>query len=98
MLFSAALQRRIVHNKVVPIDKSSAILTILLALIFLHEGLTLEKAGCVCLIGVGTALMITRKEVTEDREQHTLGSWIYLCCIICDVCSLTTILGKIRYF
>lgn len=27
-------------NKVVPIDKSSTVLTILLALIFLHEGLT----------------------------------------------------------
>ena len=30
-------------NKVVPIDKSSTILTILLALIFLHEGLTWKK-------------------------------------------------------
>lgn len=39
-------------NKVVPIDKSSTILTILLALIFLHEGLSWAKAGCVCLIGV----------------------------------------------
>ena len=35
-------------NKVVPIDKSSTILTILLALIFLHEGLTWAKFGCVC--------------------------------------------------
>ena len=33
-------------NKVVPIDKSSTILTILLALIFLHEGLSWAKAGC----------------------------------------------------
>ena len=31
-------------NKVVPIDKSSTILTIFLALIFLHEGLTWKKA------------------------------------------------------
>ncbi len=31
-------------NKVVPIDKSSTILTILMALIFLHEGLSWEKA------------------------------------------------------
>ena len=49
-------------NKVVPIDKSSTILTILLALIFLHEGLSWAKAGCVCLIGIGTMMMITRKE------------------------------------
>lgn len=49
-------------NKVVPIDKSSTILTILLALIFLHEGLSWAKAGCVCLIGIGTMMMITRKD------------------------------------
>lgn len=48
-------------NKVVPIDKSSTILTILLALIFFHEGLSLAKIGCVCMIGLGTMLMITRK-------------------------------------
>lgn len=30
-------------NKVVPIDKSSTILTILLALIFLHEGLSWQR-------------------------------------------------------
>ena len=53
-------------NKVVPIDKSSTILTILLALIFLHEGLSWAKAGCVCLIGIGTMMMITRKEETEN--------------------------------
>ena len=32
-------------NKVVPIDKSSTVLTIILALIFLHEGISLSKAG-----------------------------------------------------
>ena len=81
-------------NKVVPIDKSSTILTILLALIFLHEGLTLEKAGCVCLIGIGTALMITRKEVTEDRERQT-GSWFIYAVLSAIFASLTAILGKI---
>lgn len=81
-------------NKVVPIDKSSTILTILLALIFLHEGLTLEKAGCVCLIGIGTALMITRKEVTEDREQH-IGSWFIYAVLSAIFASLTAILGEI---
>lgn len=81
-------------NKVVPIDKSSTILTILLALIFLHEGLTLEKAGCVCLIGIGIALMITKKEVTEDREQQT-GNWFIYAVLSAIFASLTTILGKL---
>ena len=81
-------------NKVVPIDKSSTILTIFLALIFLHEGLTWKKAGCICLIGIGTALMITKKEVTEDREQHT-GSWFIYAVLSALFASLTAILGKI---
>lgn len=46
-------------NKVVPIDKSSTVLTILLALIFLHEGLTWGKAVSILLIGAGTLLMVS---------------------------------------
>lgn len=46
-------------DKVVPIDKSSTVFTILLALIFLHEGLTWGKAASIILIGVGTLLMVS---------------------------------------
>lgn len=49
-------------NKVVPIDKSSTVLTILLALIFLGEGLTLGKAAAAVLIGFGTLMMIGKAE------------------------------------
>lgn len=49
-------------NKVVPIDKSSTVLTILLALIFLGEGITWLKGAAVVLIAVGTFLMIQKKE------------------------------------
>ena len=49
-------------NKVVPIDKSSTVLTILLALIFLHEGITVPKIISVVLIGAGTLLMIDKKQ------------------------------------
>ncbi len=49
-------------NKVVTIDKSSTVLTIFLALIFLREGLSIGKAVAVILIGAGTMLMITKKE------------------------------------
>lgn len=55
-------------NKVVPIDKSSTILTILLACIFFHEGLSLFKLVCVCLIGLGTMLMINRKEDVKSNS------------------------------
>ena len=81
-------------NKVVPIDKSSTILTILLALIFLHEGLSWAKAGCVCLIGVGTMMMITRKEVSIDNSGKD-GSWLIYAVLSAVFASLTAILGKI---
>ena len=45
-------------SKVVPIDKLSAVITILLAFLFLHEKFTPKSiAGCV-LIGIGTLLMV----------------------------------------
>ena len=81
-------------NKVVPIDKSSTILTILLALIFLHEGLSWAKAGCVCLIGIGTMMMITRKETTDETTAKD-GSWLIYAVLSAVYASLTAILGKI---
>ena len=45
-------------SKVVPIDKLSVIITLVLAFIFLHEKFTPKTAvGCV-LIGAGTLLMV----------------------------------------
>ncbi|WP_322200202.1 EamA family transporter [Acutalibacter intestini] len=45
-------------SKVVPIDKMSVVITLLLAFVFLHEKVTLKSAiGCV-LIGAGTLLMV----------------------------------------
>ena len=80
-------------NKVVPIDKSSTILTILLACIFFHEGLSLAKIGCVCMIGVGTMLMITRKEDVESNTSDK--SWLMYAILSAVFASLTSILGKI---
>ena len=45
-------------TKVVPIDKLSVVITLVLAFIFLHEQFTVKSAiGCV-LIGAGTLLMV----------------------------------------
>ncbi len=82
-------------NKVVPIDKSSTILTILLALIFLHEGLTPVKGICVVLIGVGTMLMITRKEGNGEAEDKNGKEWLVYAVLSAVFASLTAILGKI---
>ena len=45
-------------NKVVPVDKSSTVLTILLAVIFLHESLSIAKGAGIVLLAAGTYLMI----------------------------------------
>lgn len=81
-------------NKVVPIDKSSTVITILLAFIFLHEGLTWEKAVSIVLIGVGTMFMITRKESVSDTGKQG-GSWMIYAILSAVFASLTAILGKI---
>ena len=45
-------------SKVVPIDKLSVVITLILAFVFLHEQFTVKSAiGCV-LIGAGTLLMV----------------------------------------
>lgn len=80
-------------NKVVPIDKSSTVLTILLALIFLGEGINAGKIAAVILIGGGTLLMIDRK-VTE-RNQKEQKDWLIYAVLSAVFASLTAILGKI---
>lgn len=81
-------------NKVVPIDKSSTVLTILLALIFLHEGLTWQKAAAAILIGIGTLLMISKKDTKLDEEANGSG-WMFYAILSALFASLTAILGKI---
>lgn len=81
-------------NKVVPIDKSSTVLTILLALIFLQEGLTWGKLVSVIFIGIGTLLMVSKKETETDKEKQG-GSWMIYAVLSAVFASLTAILGKI---
>lgn len=80
-------------NKVVPIDKSSTVLTMLLSFIFLNEGLTWIKSIAMVLIGVGTYLMIERKDATpENAGGH---GWAIYTVLSAVFASLTAILGKI---
>lgn len=81
-------------NKVVPIDKSSTILTIVLAFLFLGEEVSTLKIVCVILIGAGTFLMIQKKE-TEKSEGQEKKSWLLYACLSAVFASLTSILGKI---
>lgn len=80
-------------NKVVPIDKSSVILTILLAFIILREEITIVKGAGVVLVGAGTFLMIEKKDVTENK--FAKKSWILYAAGSAVFAALTSILGKI---
>ena len=80
-------------NKVTPIDKSSTILTMILAIIFLKEGITWIKAAAIVLIAAGTFLMIEKKKTEGTGEQN--GKWLIYAFGSAVFASLTSILGKV---
>ena len=82
-------------NKVVPIDKSSTILTIILAFIFLGEPISLVKGIAVVLIGVGTFMMIQKKETADESEKPKGRFWLIYALLSTVFASLTAILGKV---
>ena len=73
-------------NKVVPIDKSSTILTMILAFIFLNEKITINMVIGMIGIAIGTYLMIQKKEGVEKVVKGK--AWLIYA-------SLTSILGKV---
>lgn len=81
-------------NKVVPIDKSSVVLTILLAFLLLGEPIGLFQGIGVVLIGVGTFLMIEKKAVANSTSSKGKG-WMFYAFGSAVFASLTSILGKV---
>lgn len=86
-------------NKVVPIDKSSTILSILLAVILFRESISIQKMIFVIMIAVGTFLMITKKKAAiqkkTERKTKWQGGWLVYAVLSAVFASLTSILGKI---
>lgn len=82
-------------NKVTPIDKSSTVLTMLLAFLLLGEPLTPLKGAAMVLIALGTFLMLpapTRASRPVPREGR---GWLFFALLSALFASLTAILGKI---
>ena len=79
-------------NKVVPIDKSSTVLTIVLATIFLGESITLYTTLGIIAIGVGTLMMIEKKDTENKTEEK---GWLFYAILSAVFASLTSILGKV---
>ena len=93
-------------NKVTPIDKSSTVLTMILAFFLLGEGITILKLLAMVLIGIGTYLMIAKKAVAASDVNPTVISnshsssrsskgWMFYAAFSAIFASLTAILGKI---
>ena len=80
-------------NKVAPIDKSSTVLTILLAFLLLGEPITPPKAAGVLGIGAGTLLMLDRKAPASGAKQGR--GWLFYAVLSAVFASLTSIFGKI---
>lgn len=80
-------------NKVVPIDKSSTIISILLAIILFNEteNLPFKLIGIV-LIGIGTYLMIEKKS-SDSKAQN--GKWLVCAVLSAVFAALTSVLAKI---
>lgn len=80
-------------NQVTPVDKSSTVLAILLACLFLGEPMGWLKACSVALISVGTLLMIERKN--GGGEHGTKRGWLLYATLAAVFAALTSILAKV---
>ena len=80
-------------NKVASIDKSSTVLTMILAFIFLGEKTTILKGICIILIGLGTYMMIEKRESDEKTGKNT--EWLVWAILSAIFAALTSVLGKI---
>lgn len=79
-------------NKVAAVDKSSTVLTMIMAMIFLRESVTPYGIVGIVLIGLGTYMMIERKNTSNSK---TSWAWLIYASLSAIFASLTSILGKI---
>lgn len=80
-------------NVVVPIDKSSTVITMLFAIIMLGEPVTLLKIISMAMIGAGTYMMIQRQDVEQSADRSR--KWIWYAVLSAFFAALTAILGKV---
>ena len=80
-------------NKVVPIDKSSTVLTVLLAIICFGETSNLAvKLIATAILAAGVFLMIEKKQVEEKSKSR---SWMIYAVLSAIFAALTSILAKV---
>ncbi|WCR25403.1 EamA family transporter [Paenibacillus thiaminolyticus] len=80
-------------NVVVPIDKSSTVITMFFAIIMLGEPVTLLKIISMAMIGAGTYMMIQRQDVEQSADRSR--KWIWYAGLSAFFAAITAILGKV---
>ncbi|WP_237100239.1 EamA family transporter [Paenibacillus azoreducens] len=81
-------------NKVVPVDKSSNVLTMILAFLFLGERMSGIMLAGMVLIAIGTYMMIQKNKAQQAAAPGN-KSWLIYACLSALFAALTSILGKI---
>lgn len=83
-------------NKVAPVDKSSTIITVLLAIVIFQETdhLLLKITGT-AILSIGIYRMIEKKETTPDLYNEKDSRWIFYAVLSAVFAALTSILAKI---
>lgn len=94
LCYFKALQKGDV-NKVAPIDRSSTVLTMLLAALLLGEALTWARAGCMALMLLGAVLMALKKSSPVEKEKAKGGGWLLWAVLSALFAALTSILAKL---
>lgn len=86
-------------NKVVPIDRTSTVLTMLLAFVLLGEDLSLVKILSMILISVGTYMMVAKARTeTENPAAPKAGGggrWLLYAVLSALTASMMAIFGKV---
>lgn len=80
-------------NKVAPIDRSSVVLTIILAIIFFHETVNTATVFGIIIIGLGTFLMTYNKQ--SNNKEVASYKWLFFAVLSAVFASLTSILAKV---
>lgn len=81
-------------NKVTPVDKSSILLTMVLAVIFLGESLSPLKIASMVFIGAGTYMMLDLKP-SQPRKKTSRQGWLFYAVLSAVFAALVAILGKV---
>lgn len=80
-------------NEVAPIDKSSVILTIIIAVTFLHEPFTVATIAAIVIIAAGTLLMTWNRGFGDETSSSR--TWLIYAVLSAVFAALTSILAKI---